>query len=181
MSQLQTLGDVLTCGLVLAAVLIVPFKLARMWGPVLRARLMSLFPAPPAPIEAVDPPGCHPLPAASHPIAITSTAVNEGVTVNAGDAAPVTDPCDRIPTEAREIIRLYAKAEAIADLIQAGLVTNQARAIEAVYHCSRTSASRPETPYQKARAQIERLTSPRPTYYDDLRAKVEAESEVKTA
>lgn len=41
MPQLETLGNVLTCALVIAAVLIVPVKLARVWLPVLRAKVMS--------------------------------------------------------------------------------------------------------------------------------------------
>ena len=182
--MLQTLGGVIECGIALAALILVPLGIARAWWPEVKKHLITPFlmsreQAPHTPIEPVDEGSCHLSPEASHPIAITSTTVNDEVTVNAGDGAGVTNPDDIIPTEAREIIRHYAKAEAVADLIQAGLVTNQAKAIEAVYHCSRTSSSRPETPYQKARRQIDQLVNPRPTYYDDLRAQVE--NEVRTA
>ena len=111
----------------------------------------------------------------SQPIAIANNAVNAELTVNPGDAGAVNSSGNFIPSEARELIRFQAKAEAIADLMNAGLLTNQAKAIETVYHCSRTSSKRPETPYQKAKQLIEQLINPRPLYYDDLRAKIEAE------
>lgn len=66
--------------------------------------------------------------------------------------------------EARDIIRFQAKVEALAALINADISLNQARAIEAVFGCSRTPASRPDSIYQRT------LTALRPLLRKDAPA-----------
>src|SRR6478736_682260 len=53
-----------------------------------------------------------------------------------------------VPEEARDIIRMHAKAEALAALIKAGRITNKADGVEKVFTCSRSS--KPDSVYQRA-------------------------------
>lgn len=164
---MNTLGEVITVALIAAALIVVPYKLAKAWvWPYLRPLLVMLRLLDwNGSMDADDMGDRHLSPAPSHPIAKPSTAVNDQVTVTSGD----------VPVAAREIIYHEARAQAIADLLRDGLITNQAKAIESVYHCTRTAASRSESPYQKAKHRIDELTNVRPVYYDDLRKRVEEE------
>jgi hypothetical protein len=108
----------------------------------------------------------------NQPIAIGNNAVNREVTVNAGNVGVNSFA---LSIQEAEAIEFRAKAEAVAELLRDGLVTNQTKAIETVFHCSRTSSKRPDTPYQRAKHLVDELVSPRPVFYDDLRAKIEAE------
>ena len=187
---MQTLGDVITWAMAIVGIILIPYLIIRAWVfPHTRAIWSAIargFSFMHRSIMSNDQTAAtENIPGArhsqqlsegnNHPIAMGNNAVNEELTVNPGDAGAVNSSGNFIPSEARELIRFQAKAEAIAELINAGLLTNQAKAIEAVYHCSRTSSKRPETPYQKAKLLIEQLINPRPLYYDDLRAKIEAE------
>ncbi len=185
--MLQTLGDVITCAVVVVAVVVVPMAIARAWWPEVRRALTNAGGAlidmfvmsngrPASALRGpVDTPDRQLVTAASHPIAITSTAVNDEVTVNPVDAGAADRQINIIPAEAREVIYHEARAQAIADLMRDGLLTNQAKAIEAVYHTTRTAASRSESVYQKAKRRIDELTSVRPAFYDDMRRAIEAE------
>ena len=43
MPHLETLGNVLTCGLAIVAIIVVPIKLARAWWPEVKAHLAARF------------------------------------------------------------------------------------------------------------------------------------------
>jgi hypothetical protein len=109
-------------------------------------------------------------------IAMGNNDDNAGLTNNAGNASAGNVQLDILPTEIRDMIRFQAKAEAVADLMNAGIVGNQAKTIEAVFHCARASSSRPESTYQKALGLITRLAKPaKPEYVGDMIARVERE------
>lgn len=54
--------------------------------------------------------------------------------------------------DAREVIRFFAQVDAVHSLISSGVVTNQAKAIEAVFNCTRSS--RPGSVYMKVKAAL---------------------------
>lgn len=71
-----------------------------------------------------------------------------------------------MPIEARDAIRAAAidlgKAQAVAELIKSGKLSNKAEAIEKVFGCSRSS--REGSPYQRALALVDPLLAPAPKY-----------------
>lgn len=81
------------------------------------------------------------------PIATPDNAVNAALSGNAVDGV--------IPSEARDIIRMQAKAEIVAKLLTTAKFTNKAEAIEFVFDCSRSG--RPNSTYQQALALVEPL------------------------
>jgi hypothetical protein len=96
--------------------------------------------------------------AVSDPVAATST--NDGQRIatpgNADNAElsgnAVADP---IPSEARDIIRMQARAEAVVALLKSAKMTNKAEAIELIFNCSRSG--RPNSTYQQAVALVDAL------------------------
>lgn len=82
------------------------------------------------------------------PIATPGNAGNTGLSGNA-----VAGP---IPPEARDIIRMQAKAEVVVALLKSAKLTNKAEAIELVFNCSRSG--RPNSVYQQALALVDPLT-----------------------
>ena len=114
--------------------------------------LMSRADADDAADQPVDDRVDQPQPNAEQPIAIGNNADNGALTGNAVDRALV-------PEEAREIIRFQAKIEAITALLSSGKVTNKAEAIEQVFACSRTSKSKPDSPYQRALRALDQATA----------------------
>lgn len=101
-------------------------------------------------------------------VATSPNADNRVATPNNGDNGrlPVNGPAVLLDTvspditAAREVIRFQAKVEALADLVRAEKVP-QAKGIEIVFHCSRSS--RPESTYERARAALKPLLD-QPTY-----------------
>lgn len=87
------------------------------------------------------------LPEAGQPIATPGNADNAELPGNV-----VAGP---IPNEARDIIRMQAKAEAVAQLLKTAKMTNKAEAIETVFNCSRTS--RAGSTYQQALLLVDAL------------------------
>lgn len=63
---------------------------------------------------------------------------------------------DPVPSEARDIIRMQAKAEDVVALLKSAKMTNKAEAIELIFNCSRSG--RPNSTYQQAAALVDRLT-----------------------
>lgn len=137
-----------------------------------RPAVMSSDEADQAAGQVGDAAGDHPAGELVQPIAMSSNAVNNQVIGDAGDT---------IPAEYRAAIRYQAQAEAIAALLDAGLLTNQAKAIETVYRVSRTAKSRPDTPYQKALQLVERLRArQRPELVGDMIERVKREVAAET-
>lgn len=98
------------------------------------------------------------------PIERVEQAVDQRST-NAGQRIAITDnevneELNRLPEEVREIVRFYAKVEAVADLIVSERLSNKAKAIEAVFHCARSG--KPGSVYDRANRALEPLvTKPR--------------------
>lgn len=102
--------------------------------------------------NATDASVSQPLESASAPIAMLNSAVSS-------------------PLTADEVA-----AHAIAELLNAGLLTNRTKAIERVFHCSVTAKSRPDTPYQRALKLVEQYQAPaRPEYVGDMIERVKRE------
>lgn len=101
--------------------------------------------------RAVAPPVDQQATIAIQPIATTGNAINSELPDNT-----------LLPEEAREIIRFQAKVEALADLIKSDQVSNMAKGIERVFHCSRSSKE--DSPYQRARRAIDPLVKATPQY-----------------
>ena len=78
-------------------------------------------------------------------IAKPGNAGNAELPGNAGNAA--------LPDDARDIIRMHAKAEAVVALLKSGKLTNKAETIELIYGCSRSG--RPNSTYQQALALVD--------------------------
>lgn len=76
-------------------------------------------------------------------IAKPGNAINAGLTGNA-----------ELPGESRDIIRMQAKAEAVAALLRSGKLTNKAEAIELIFDCRRSG--RATSAYQQALALVDR-------------------------
>lgn len=163
------LGDILTIGLVLLALwTFVPRRLrvaarvgieptvivladyvrsgARMAGRVAadllyrvligRPRVMSEPPAEPAEIPVAGPVAA----IAEKPAQLIVMPGNDGNEALPGNAA--------IPPAARDIIRMQAKAEAVALLLKSAKLTNKAEAIETAFECKRSG--RKESTYARA-------------------------------
>jgi hypothetical protein len=188
---METLGDVVTWTMAIVAAVLIPYLILRAWvfpnmrktgaalvrgyryvRAYLTANVMSNETGGGDEKIVGDLLHQQPKGNGSQPIAMGNNAVNNKLTVNDGDTGANTSYQS---VQEREAIEFRAKAEAVAELIHDGLVTNQAKAIETVFHCSRTSSKRPDTPYQKAKQLIDQLGGPRTVFYDDLRAKIEAE------
>lgn len=91
------------------------------------------------------------------PIATPGNNDNAGLPGNA--------VADALPSEVRDIIRMQAKAEVVADLLKGVKFTNKAEAIEFVFHCSRSG--RPNSPYQQALALVDPLIDKYPNRTPD--------------
>lgn len=115
------------------------------------ARAMSSLRPRVSPDRAVAPPVDQQLREAIQPIATTGNAINQELNDNA-----------LLPEEAREIIRFQAKVEALADLINSGQVSNMAKGIEGVFHCSRSGKE--DSIYQKARRTLDPLVKTGPQF-----------------
>jgi len=123
--------------------------------------------------KGVDASDCQPSATALPPIAMPDNDGNTELTGNVDNASAGNSLVDIIPTDARELIRFQAKAEALADMMNAGILGNQAKSIEVVFHCARAAASRPESTYQKALGLINRLAKPaKPEYISDMRERI---------
>ena len=85
-------------------------------------------------------------------VAMQRNAINAELSGNA--------VAEQTPAEARDIIRMQAKAEAVVILLKKAKLTNKAEAIEAVFECSRTS--RAGSPYQRALALVDPLLNDNP-------------------
>ena len=147
--MINTLGDVITLGLLLAAAIVVPYKLAKAWvWPHVRPFVMSILPPPPASQDGVAAPVAatarNALPGSTEP----STSVN--------DPLPGNVVAGLVPVEARDIIRMQAHAETVVKLLGAAKFTNKAEAIEFVFSCSRSG--RPNSKYQQAVKLVDELT-----------------------
>jgi hypothetical protein len=115
------------------------------------AQAMSSLRPRVSPDRAVAPPVDQQSTSAIQPIATTGNAINQQLNDNT-----------LLPEEAREIIRFQAKVEALADLIKSGQVSNMAKGIEGVFHCSRSGKE--DSIYQKARRTLEPLVKPAPQF-----------------
>lgn len=145
---MHTLGDVVTWALVVAAVIVVPYKLAKAWvWPLVRPFIMSRAPIVDRSYVPVSAPVDQPSTNTRQPIVMPDNAVNAELSGNAV-AAP-------IPTEARDIIRMQAKAEAVAKLIRSAKMTNKAEAIELIFECSRSG--REGSMYKRAQALVDAI------------------------
>ncbi len=150
--MLNTLGEVITCVVAIAAVVLVPAGIIRAWFPVIRERVASMIMlrSQNAPIS-FDP--------VSAPVASTSTN-NEQLIATPGNAdngkLPGNAVADLVPSEARDIIRMQAKAEAVVTLLKSAKMTNKAEAIELIFDCSRSGRS--NSTYQQAVTLVDQLT-----------------------
>ncbi len=114
---------------------------------VLMSRLRPWLPPDKAVVRAID----QHLRDDDQLIATTSNAINQELNDNS-----------LLPEEAREIIRFQAKVEALADLIKLGQVSNMAKGIEGVFHCSRSGKE--DSTYQQVRRLLEPLIKTGPQY-----------------
>jgi len=122
----------------------------------IRDELERLFLVPAAPADMSSAPAEQP----------SRKAADAGVSQPVSDAsAPIAMPSSAVSSEltADEIA-----AQAIAVLLNAGLLTNRTKAIEQVFHCSVTAKSRPDTPYQKALKLVEMYQAPAGPEYRPL-------------
>jgi hypothetical protein len=93
-------------------------------------------------------------------------AADPGVSQSVNSAsAPIAMPSSAV---SGELTADEAAARAIAELLNAGLLTNRTKAIERVFHCSVTAKSRPDTPYQKALKLVEQYQAPAGPEYRPL-------------
>ena len=154
--MLNTLGEVVTCFVALAAALLVPAGIIRAWFPVLREKFASMImsyreeraPAHKGIAGSFAPT----LQQDWQPTTTPDNAVNNQLSGN--------DVAALIPSEARDIIRMQAKAEVAAKLITTAKFTNKAEAIEFTFGCSRSG--RPNSAYQQALRLVEPLINPYP-------------------
>ncbi len=99
-------------------------------------------------------------PAVAAPVAATSTEAGQLIAKpgNAGNAELAGNAI--VPSEARDIIRMQAKAETVVALLKSAKMTNKAEAIELVFNCSRSG--RAGSTYQQALALVDVLINPYP-------------------
>lgn len=90
---------------------------------------------------------------ARKPIATPATSDNQNLRRN--------EVADSLPEEVRDIIRFERGVEVVIDLLATKAMTDQARAIEIVFRCSRNS--RAGSPYMRAKAAVEARIAP-PTF-----------------
>lgn len=94
----------------------------------------------------------------SAPVAATSTIARQpiatpGNAVNAELSGNVV--AGAVPNEAREIIRMQAKAEAVVKLLKSAKMTNKAEAIELIFECSRSG--REGSMYKRAQTLVDAI------------------------
>lgn len=158
--MVHDLGDLITLGLVVAALIVVPYKIAKAWiWPLIVGRPVNHSDQPPparAPVVmSNDRAEDRPMWAVADPVATMTTPARQPIaTPDNDDNAGLTDnaPATPIPSEAREIIRMQAKAEVVVKLLQSAKLTNKAEAIELIFECSRSS--RAGSTYQQALAMV---------------------------